>query len=201
MGSSPLTRGKLHCDRQGLAHQGLIPTHAGKTADRYTSFTTSRAHPHSRGENKSPPCACLRAGGSSPLTRGKLGLFLILPYGVGLIPTHAGKTRFMAGAFARAWAHPHSRGENWVCGGRVWGLCGSSPLTRGKPVNGRRVLVSIGLIPTHAGKTDWAPPTPAAPTAHPHSRGENTQMRQYLAFCQGSSPLTRGKRPHRRTVS
>ena len=50
-GSSPLTRGK-----QGLrlalgGNGGLIPAHAGKTATRLFSYSETRAHPRSRGEN------------------------------------------------------------------------------------------------------------------------------------------------------
>ena len=54
MGSSPLTRGKPHAQRSRRLFHRLIPAHAGKTSCLPPSFTLSRAHPHSRGENRPP---------------------------------------------------------------------------------------------------------------------------------------------------
>ena len=50
-------------------------------------------------------------------------------------------------------AHPRSRGENEQ--GCEWAarLPGSSPLTRGKRLQGDADAVASGLIPAHAGKT------------------------------------------------
>ena len=71
LGSSPLTRGK----RQRLAPygavHGLIPAHAGKTSWTCARLRRRRAHPRSRGENRSPSHPPNRKSGSSPLTRGK----------------------------------------------------------------------------------------------------------------------------------
>ena len=110
-----------------------------------------------------------------------------------LIPTHAGKTR---GVRRRSWvtrAHPHSRGENNA--GREGGKlrCGSSPLTRGKPLSVSSSTQSRGLIPTHAGKTMPGGERVELGTAHPHSRGENMIVFSPAAATWGSSPLTRGK--------
>ena len=72
---------------------------------------------------------------------------------------------------------------------------GSSPLTRGKrelPGCGR---VLPGLIPAHAGKTRSPGSAAPAVTAHPRSRGENLRLYGLGAMNEGSSPLTRGKRP------
>ena len=51
----------------------------------------------------------------------------------------------------------------------------------------------IGLIPAHAGKTTGSPPESKTPAAHPRSRGENDEYRNYDPLRAGSSPLTRGK--------
>ena len=50
-----------------------------------------------------------------------------------------------------------------------------------------------GLIPAHAGKTDWRPLWPGLRSAHPRSRGENVMLLETYSQCGGSSPLTRGK--------
>ena len=71
IGSSPLTRGKRGCGR-GRARRGrLIPAHAGKTSPAGRPRRGSLAHPRSRGETSPLGHTVARAGGSSPLTRGK----------------------------------------------------------------------------------------------------------------------------------
>ena len=92
VGSSPLTRGKLREGRAILARLGLIPAHAGKTSAPPRWARLRRAHPRSRGENASPSSSRNRARGSSPLTRGKPLLGVVLGQAARLIPAHAGKT-------------------------------------------------------------------------------------------------------------
>ena len=91
--------------------------------------------------------------GSSPLTRGKLGVGVGDVGDGGLIPAHAGKTAHGAGPALSGRAHPRSRGENGtqVLAGHLFS--GSSPLTRGKLNRLVRAVEPEGLIPAHAGKT------------------------------------------------
>ena len=111
----------------------------------------------------------------------------------GLIPAHAGKTAAAAAARTASAAHPRSRGENLIAGCLVAPGQGSSPLTRGKRVQGLTDLIPARLIPAHAGKTETltliAPHSPA----HPRSRGENEICAPDKCPPYGSSPLTRGK--------
>ena len=131
--------------------------------------------------------------GSSPLTRGKqTGLRISLEIG-GLIPTHAGKTSTPIMTHVSDRAHPHSRGENDNVARLAAITRGSSPLTRGKRVRGRRTRMDTGLIPTHAGKTPSVAVRRGTARAHPHSRGENGRLRASAYVRWGSSPLTRGK--------
>ena len=113
-GSSPLTRGKRRSVPASPQPPRLIPAHAGKTysAELYTLVT--RAHPRSRGENRS--IRRPRAGrmGSSPLTRGKRNASRALHIVAGLIPAHAGKTNKTCNKARVTAAHPRSRGENVV---------------------------------------------------------------------------------------
>ena len=151
------------------------------------------AHPHSRGENLYTLAYKRKRAGSSPLTRGKLlhidGAVTL----AGLIPTHAGKTYFISVSPRRAWAHPHSRGENTSPMPRLKFDVGSSPLTRGKPYWPAWVARMRRLIPTHAGKTHPRRPRARHAGAHPHSRGENEMVMDGASSLPGSSPLTRGK--------
>ena len=112
MGSSPLTRGKRPDRRGHLLFLRLIPAHAGKTSECALNYTLTRAHPRSRGENRTRPTHICAWRGSSPLTRGKRMSRSTSSRMRGLIPAHAGKT-----PARRRWpgpwrAHPRSRGEN-----------------------------------------------------------------------------------------
>ena len=173
LGSSPLTRGKLHAVCGELRRDGLIPAHAGKTVDKARTITANRAHPRSRGENAPIATTIRPIGGSSPLTRGKQATHHGLQDHLGLIPAHAGKTWSPLAATTATWlipahagkttattstalrprAHPRSRGENGNERKAEMIASGSSPLTRGKPVFQVPRCIVDGLIPAHAGKT------------------------------------------------
>ena len=152
-GSSPLTRGKLGTPTVGVVYIGLIPAHAGKTWRRGAGRPTRRAHPRSRGENHCILIVGLCIAGSSPLTRGKLQHRRVGHNGGGLIPAHAGKTRFLPGCHGRGRAHPRSRGENHLMPQPMVPFEGSSPLTRGKRAWALAGVSLPRLIPAHAGKT------------------------------------------------
>ena len=175
------------------------------------------AHPRSRGENQSKHTRSPACAGSSPLTRGKLGVghcaidchglipahagktnrVPCKPGDAGLIPAHAGKTTGQTAVRGGDWAHPRSRGENDILNATGFRLTGSSPLTRGKPARGRVTFRSGRLIPAHAGKTGLCDTPVVSHRAHPRSRGENSAPPPRLSPSTGSSPLTRGKHGRR----
>ena len=192
-GSSPLTRGKRANAHRGFLTVRLIPAHAGKTVCGFSPASPAPAHPRSRGENTQSAFTCSLGHGSSPLTRGKLSVFLSVVDGSRLIPAHAGKTTAWERRLVMLRAHPRSRGENSEDVWRDADVAGSSPLTRGKlpvrdrPPRGRR------LIPAHAGKTSAARSGRDVEWAHPRSRGENVHADGSAKSERGSSPLTRGK--------
>ena len=177
-GSSPLTRGKLYTCSHPRQCTRLIPTHAGKTLVIGGGAGLPTAHPHSRGENAIRAPNVGLAGGSSPLTRGKLHV--------------------TANMLNPSMAHPHSRGENGHRAVAVHRELGSSPLTRGKLGATITDTGEVRLIPTHAGKTHGSTVSAHWRRAHPHSRGENAWEPIVVARRPGSSPLARGKRSGRR---
>ena len=71
----------------------------------------------------------------------------------GLIPAHAGKTRYRRRVVREEPAHPRSRGENLLVYVVTLSRGGSSPLTRGKRYKTVITASDVGLIPAHAGKT------------------------------------------------
>ena len=91
-------------------------------------------------------------------------------------------------------AHPRSRGENAEALADQVADVGSSPLTRGKRTLSSLTILTIRLIPAHAGKTRDLPLDTFLVAAHPRSRGENYTSQQRRPGLRGSSPLTRGKR-------
>ena len=196
-GSSPLTRGKRYSAPPVGDRRRLIPAHAGKTRRSSRSWWALTAHPRSRGENDPGSTQPERLMGSSPLTRGKRHVDRRRPELRRLIPAHAGKTRRgmkYRGAFT---AHPRSRGENRARRDFLVARDGSSPLTRGKHLDGDGRHPVGRLIPAHAGKTHPPPGRACPPSAHPRSRGENLSSSLAIVSLDGSSPLTRGKLRHR----
>ena len=131
--------------------------------------------------------------GSSPLTRGKPWRKVTPGKTDGLIPAHAGKTRARRAGRGKSRAHPRSRGENLVRHVEPVRGLGSSPLTRGKHQERRRLRDRLGLIPAHAGKTNAPLGRCMTSPAHPRSRGENRARDRRAEGTRGSSPLTRGK--------
>ena len=131
--------------------------------------------------------------GSSPLTRGKLGVAEREFGAFGLIPAHAGKTPSRSRTWPNTQAHPRSRGENFDNVGKDIPFTGSSPLTRGKRLTTHRRRPFLGLIPAHAGKTSTRSSQSPKSRAHPRSRGENLGDEDTGVLEVGSSPLTRGK--------
>ena len=193
MGSSPLTRGKRPVRRDGRTPPGLIPAHAGKTGQGARPPGPRRAHPRSRGENLARTHWGESSPGSSPLTRGKRGRWIVETQTGGLIPAHAGKTAHCPDSGPARWAHPRSRGENLYVSAVPPDTAGSSPLTRGKRRMGHANRRLAGLIPAHAGKTRRGRASCEAWWAHPRSRGENSTPFAASWAVMGSSPLTRGK--------
>ena len=151
------------------------------------------AHPRSRGENTTVQTVTGWFQGSSPLTRGKPDGHPPRAPARGLIPAHAGKTKFYEKPPLDWEAHPRSRGENRRYGRYRRGGRGSSPLTRGKPERRGDDRAQEGLIPAHAGKTRRRPARTSGCKAHPRSRGENPDRQFRAGHGAGSSPLTRGK--------
>ena len=172
-GSSPLTRGKRKQFSVYRYGAGLIPAHAGKTLGATDPHTSAR--------------------GSSPLTRGKHQSRRECCGRMGLIPAHAGKTWSRPGGSNGLKAHPRSRGENSISCLSSAKFAGSSPLTRGKHLDGGSVEITGRLIPAHAGKTPCPASSHSSRRAHPRSRGENSSEAGDEKGSTGSSPLTRGK--------
>ena len=111
MGSSPLTRGKGGYYDHGMYPVGIIPAYAGKSNTNINEDEFLEDHPRLRGEKSTGARYVLLRSGSSPLTRGKAALPMLLPLLPGIIPAYAGKRAYRA--LQRVWEedHPRLRGE------------------------------------------------------------------------------------------
>ena len=175
--------------------QGTYPRSRGKTSIvQGTTRYTGDSSPLTRGK-PGDELSDLRPRGPSPLTRGKRATRCARRVRARLIPAHAGKTTGVVRRRSSHRAHPRSRGENAPHAVPVEFGHGSSPLTRGKLVEGARLFDVVGLIPAHAGKTPLVSHRAISRPAHPRSRGENEYQARKSVTVRGSSPLTRGKPP------
>ena len=90
--------------------------------------------------------------------------------------------------------HPRSRGEYIAVAIALFGVPGSSPLSRGIPDRGALPFSSPGIIPALAGNTPLLSSRAISPKDHPRSRGEYGSAEEVSALKEGSSPLSRGIR-------
>ncbi len=193
-GSSPLARGGPLVLAVWLLRSGLIPARAGRTDLLRLRGRGRTAHPRSRGADTPEPTGQTTPMGSSPLARGGLPAARALLRPVGLIPARAGRTASSSAASRSCWAHPRSRGADYMHLLSAPTLNGSSPLARGgrdpRPPGGRLDR----LIPARAGRTGGASRATPRIRAHPRSRGADLRRKADQADEMGSSPLARGGR-------
>ena len=152
-GTSPRTRGKPPVAGAPGHKRRNIPAHAGKTPGPPTMRRHHQEHPRARGENFLPLFRRFLPHGTSPRTRGKLGLPRRLISTTRNIPAHAGKTGCRGAGSRNIAEHPRARGENPVAYAMSISDTGTSPRTRGKLVRINQPGSNSRNIPAHAGKT------------------------------------------------
>ena len=100
----------------------------------------------------------------------------------------------MALLSASHWDHPRIRGEHRACSPAGSAMCGSSPHTRGAPLDATRRAAQWRIIPAYAGSTPASAPAIADRRDHPRIRGEHGTAEIAERLDSGSSPHTRGAR-------
>ena len=130
--------------------------------------------------------------GSSPHTRGALGVEVIRGRERGIIPAYAGSTHLLDRHGLITWDHPRIRGEHSTVYEPLNTVLGSSPHTRGarsgRPAQGH----AARIIPAYAGSTACRLMGREARRDHPRIRGEHADESHAAQDVQGSSPHTRG---------
>ena len=191
-GSSPLARGLRAACLRGGVETGIIPARAGFTRARAPPPPRPWDHPRSRGVYDQGPQSSPPTPGSSPLARGLHYYYYYLLLQLRIIPARAGFTPVPGAPQASSADHPRSRGVYSKTHFKLPSGRGSSPLARGLPVAGGRLLRLHGIIPARAGFTRARTATSAWPSDHPRSRGVYVRVGAAGRAGLGSSPLARG---------
>ena len=172
-GSSPHTRGaRMPGDPRRFRFR-IIPAYAGSTGEHTKPSHSRRDHPRIRGEHSTYATSIPTRGGSSPHTRGALGLAVKTGDCERIIPAYAGSTCVGPPGVAGPGDHPRIRGEHFA-EAHGFGLArGSSPHTRGARDREIGNSQAVGIIPAYAGSTAGRQPTEPATRDHPRIRGEH----------------------------
>ena len=156
-GSSPLTRGTRSPVILFQAKERFIPAYAGNSLEMGFVTDLIAVHPRLRGELRISGVIRRISTGSSPLTRGTLGLrpaFLKSPT-----------------------VHPRLRGELVIRLASICKLLGSSPLTRGTHAVRERGKNVCRFIPAYAGNSEHCKQASDETSVHPRLRGELSSSR------------------------
>ena len=191
-GSSPHTRGLLQQPEDRRRERRIIPAHAGFTPRPAAAGRRTTDHPRTRGVYIPRWVRGSARVGSSPHTRGLRDLDVADLCGARIIPAHAGFTSRPRSCPWPARDHPRTRGVYVVTSSSTVFAKGSSPHTRGLPVDQGLDGGSPGIIPAHAGFTMHAPERMYPRPDHPRTRGVYRRCRRRTAARAGSSPHTRG---------
>ena len=171
---------------------GIIPAHAGNTGATARGAGRHRDHPRACGEHFLIGRRLRIAPGSSPRMRGTLVVADLDSAIRGIIPAHAGNTQSRCGDFTCSWDHPRACGEHMVESVTIMRAPGSSPRMRGTPRHEAGVDLRAGIIPAHAGNTEYRHSLEYVHRDHPRACGEHGTQWKSSSFFRGSSPRMRG---------
>ena len=113
------------------------------------------------------------ASGSSPHTRGAPDDGAQFGRRSGIIPAYAGSTSPPTDDRKRPKDHPRIRGEHHLGASICTSASGSSPHTRGAPLDPLPFVFAARIIPAYAGSTRKYQQDKAWRSDHPRIRGEH----------------------------
>ena len=128
--------------------------------------------------------------------RGIPSLFASFVTAPGIIPAHAGHTRPNTRRSQRSRDHPRTCGAYSMSRQSASARVGSSPHMRGIPPPSTPQQSSDGIIPAHAGHTDFHEWQPFSLRDHPRTCGAYLIARPHANSPAGSSPHMRGIRAY-----
>ena len=134
-GSSPHTRGARRGRHGHIRVARIIPAYAGSTERLVMSHGQRRDHPRIRGEHSPALMPIAGRSGSSPHTRGAQLADAAFGLPDRIIPAYAGSTSQATRASGAGKDHPRIRGEHSKTYANMEQESGSSPHTRGAPLD------------------------------------------------------------------
>ena len=155
-------------------------------------MTAHRDHPRIRGEHAPKLIVKFSSPGSSPHTRGAPSSKSLRICRPRIIPAYAGSTACVTLVLRLSLDHPRIRGEHSPQGPAHRPARGSSPHTRGAPMNPSWYVSNSRIIPAYAGSTLRNAYKLTKLEDHPRIRGEHEPPRGADVGEGGSSPHTRG---------
>ena len=191
-GSSPHTRGARDEAHRRIRVGRIIPAYAGSTIPGLQGLLAGQDHPRIRGEHHLHARGGLSCNGSSPHTRGAPVPRLHRDVAERIIPAYAGSTRMNSSKISIPTDHPRIRGEHVTARSASRRSIGSSPHTRGAPVDVGADRGRCRIIPAYAGSTGKCLRQGFRREDHPRIRGEHRSQLSGWANNGGSSPHTRG---------
>ena len=112
LGSSPRMRGTRNKRRLVDRRRGIIPAHAGNTWTRAATCSPAGDHPRACGEHAADSFKSMADTGSSPRMRGTPRPAHGAGDSDGIIPAHAGNTRWRWSSSSTHRDHPRACGEH-----------------------------------------------------------------------------------------
>ena len=191
-GSSPRMRGTRQTVHRLRRPAGIIPAHAGNTSRPCMMPSLVQDHPRACGEHYRTGVVPFAVSGSSPRMRGTQHVCWYFCVIHGIIPAHAGNTKFKPKKTTDDWDHPRACGEHCPRNSRVCRSSGSSPRMRGTLGDRNISIILAGIIPAHAGNTGMFVARARLHRDHPRACGEHNNVCTPPTSCSGSSPRMRG---------
>ena len=196
-GSSPRMRGSQIVTDCIVTKPGIIPAHAGLTLSPGNQFEIRRDHPRACGAHPTLSGEDWLVPGSSPRMRGSHGYETNSFHVPGIIPAHAGLTRYHVSSGQYRGDHPRACGAHLHRTKQICTLWGSSPRMRGSRGAGDEEETLQGIIPAHAGLTLLQQVKLFVARDHPRACGAHGVIMRKVIILLGSSPRMRGS-PGRR---
>ena len=128
----PRAWGRLSPLRRELHVCGNTPTGVGKTTALSWFTSSSRKHPHGRGEDDAADGGLVPAAETPPRAWGRRSASLVAVWPFGNTPTGVGKTPVTTPCLMACWKHPHGRGEDCLAAGRVMNELETPPRAWGR---------------------------------------------------------------------
>ena len=138
-----------------VTYSRITPADAGKTYRYCTGKRIFWDHPRGCGENIATILSVNNTAGSPPRLRGKLPPCAHCLHQKRITPADAGKTCLSMPAAWAARDHPRGCGENTTSDRKTQCRAGSPPQVRGKLAIQIFSVVTPGITPAGAGKTDY----------------------------------------------